>query len=338
MKIAIIGSGVIEIPPQGYGAVEKHIWNLSKPLKNLGHEVTILNDIFGYGINNRYRFGNWVKNQLKNNNFDVVHAHTTTVGSFLRFFRINLVYTSHSRHWVSPSSFREKFTLLLEKNVVKKANKVIAVSPQIAFLMKNYCKPYVIPNGVDVNLYTPNYDKRKGTNIVGIGELAPHKKFDLIIKAAKDLKCHITIIGPSRNQNYTNYLLKLGGEKITLTGEIEEKKMIEIISKSDIIVHPSISDSFGMVIVEGMSCGLPVIASDICEELVTDNLNGYTIPTNLNDEKRIQIIKDKLDILLNNESMRQKMAGNSRDIVLRKYSWEKIALKVAEVYEDFLKD
>jgi glycosyltransferase involved in cell wall biosynthesis len=338
MKVLIVGSGVIEIPPKGYGAVEKHIWNLSQSLKKLNHDVTILNELFGYGIFNRYQFANWVKKQIKNLDYDVIHAHTTSIGSFFRLFGIHFIYTSHSRHWVSPKTAREKITLKLEKRAVKKADKVIAVSPQIAKLMKKYCKPNIIPNGVDVNLYKPNYDDRNGKNVIGIGELAPHKKFDLIIKATQDLDCHVTLIGPSRNPNYTGYLRKLGGNKLTIMGEIDEQKMIDVISKSDIIVHPSISDSFGMVIVEGMSCGLPVIASDICEKMVTDNLNGFTIPTKMEDKKRIQIIRDKLLVLLKDKPLRQRMSENSRKIVKEYYSWEKIAFMVADVYEESLND
>ena len=114
--------------------------------------------------------------------------------------------------------------------------------------------------------------------------------------------------------------------------------MIEILSKSDILVHPSISESFGMAVVEGMSCGLPAIASDICEELVTDGVNGFTVPIALNDGKRMQIISDKLQILLDDESLRKRMSESSRRIVIERYSWEKIAKRVADVYEDFLKN
>lgn len=337
-KIALVGSGVIDIPPKGYGAVEKHIWNLSQALKQMGYNVTILNKICGYGAMNRFHFASWVRNQLRKENYNVVHAHTTSVGTFFKFFGLDFVYTSHSRHWVSPKSVEERFINLLERRVVKKANKVIAVSRQIDNIMQKYCKPYIIPNGVDIDIYKPNYEKRDGTNIVCLGEIAPHKKFDLVIRAAKDLNCVVTLIGPLRNAKYANYLKLTGGDNVLFTGEIREKKMIEILSKSDILVHPSISESFGMAVVEGMSCGLPVIASDICEELVTDGVNGFTVPIVLNDEKRTQIISDKLQILLDDESLRKRMSESSRRIVIERYSWEKIAERVADVYEVFLKN
>lgn len=337
MKIIIVGSGVINIPPQGYGAVEKHIWNLSRSLEKMGHEVIILNHKFGYGPLNRYRFASWAKKKLENEDYDVIHIHTTSVGTFFKIFHLNYVYTTHSRYWLSQKGMKGKFILSLERRVVKYAKKVISVSPRTIDLIKGYCNPYIIPNGVDVDLYKPDYENRNGNKLVCLGEIVPHKKFDLIVQAAKDLNCKVILIGPKRDMEYVNKLKQIGGNKVIFTGEIEENEMIKTLSQSDIFLHPSIAEAFSMAVIEAMSCGLPIIASDICKDQVFDEVNGFAISTSVDDEKRIMIIREKIKMLLTEEKLRKKMSESSRDIVLERYSWEKIADKVVRVYEDYLK-
>jgi glycosyltransferase involved in cell wall biosynthesis len=304
----------------------------------MGHEVIILNKKFGYGPVNRYRFASWVKDQLDKEDYDVIHVHTTSVGTFLKIYRLNYVYTTHSRYWLSHKGLKGKFILFLERRVVKYAKKVISVSPKTVDLIKGHCNPYVIPNGVDMKLYKPDYEKRKGTKLVCLGEIVPHKKFDLIVRAAKDLDCKVILIGPKRDPNYVNKLKQMGGDKVIFTGEITEDEMIKTLSRSDIFLHPSIAEAFSMAVIEAMSCGLPLIASDICKDQVFDGLNGFAIPTSLDDEERVKIIRDKIKLLLADESLRNHMAESSRNIVLERYSWEKIVEKVIKVYEDFLKN
>src|SRR2546427_2554194 len=112
MKIALIGPGIIPIPPNGYGAVEKHIYNLAQQLIKRGHQVDILNELHG-----EYGWAVRVEKPIREGHYDVVHAHTSFMGGFLgRVARIpNLVYTSHSPLWfISNLGPREKWGMLWE--------------------------------------------------------------------------------------------------------------------------------------------------------------------------------------------------------------------------------
>lgn len=334
MKVVLVGAGMIEIPPKGYGAVEKHIWELSKALQRIGVDPTILNKIFGKRSVDEYRFALWAKNQLKKTDYDILHLHTTGVGFVFSVLKKEFVYTSHSRHWISANTLTEKIGALFEKRVVRKAKNVIALSPEIATLMRKYKEAVVIPNGVDTERYKPSYERRAGKNVVCIGAVVTHKKFDLVATAVKDLNCKLTMIGPIKDKKYFDTIKKISNN-VEFTGIIPENQMIKILSEADIFVHPSISEAFPMAVIEGMSCGLPIIASDICKGQVTEGVNGFSIQTNISDKERVKAIKEKIGLLLEDDILRKKFSENSRKIVLEKYSWDKIAEKVKEVYKNF---
>ncbi|MBU4190013.1 MAG: glycosyltransferase family 4 protein [Candidatus Thermoplasmatota archaeon] len=334
MKIVLVGAGMIEIPPKGYGAVEKHVWELSKALQRIGVDTTILNKVFGKRSVDEYRFALWAKKQLKKMDYDILHLHTTGVGFVFSILKKEFVYTSHSRHWISANTFTEKIGALFEKRIMRKAKYVIALSPEIATLMRKYNEAVVIPNGVDTERYKPCYKRRTGKNVVCLGAVVPHKKFDLVAKAVKDLNCKLTIVGPIKDKKYSETIKKISNN-VEFTGTVPENRMIKILSEADVFVHPSISEAFPMAVIEGMSCGLPIIASDICKGQVTEGLNGFSIQTNISDKERVKVIKEKIGLLLEDDMLRKKFSEKSEEIVLEKYSWDKIAEKVKEVYKNF---
>jgi D-inositol-3-phosphate glycosyltransferase len=95
---------------------------------------------------------------------------------------------------------------------------------------------------------------------------------------------------------------------------------------------PSHYESFGMVALEAMACGTPVIASQVggLAFLVQDGITGYTIPA----EDHIALC-EKLTALLGQESLRQKMGRNAAEYALN-YDWGKIAVKIVEVYSELI--
>jgi D-inositol-3-phosphate glycosyltransferase len=103
-------------------------------------------------------------------------------------------------------------------------------------------------------------------------------------------------------------------------------------SAAEVLVMPSHYESFGMVALEAMACGTPVIASQVggLAFLVQDGVTGYTVPNGDSDA-----LCARLNLLLADAALRQQMgvnaAGNARG-----YSWDIIAGQMAEVYESLL--
>jgi len=97
-------------------------------------------------------------------------------------------------------------------------------------------------------------------------------------------------------------------------------------------VMPSLYESFGMVALEAMACGTPVIASEVggLGYLVQDGLTGYTIP-----DSDPEALYDKLSKLLGNSGLRHQMGRNAAEYAFD-YAWGKIASQIVEVYNNVL--
>ncbi len=97
---------------------------------------------------------------------------------------------------------------------------------------------------------------------------------------------------------------------------------------------PSFYESFGLVALEAMACGTPVVASEVggLAFLVQDGETGYTVPV---DEP--QKLADRLNLLLNNHALRKKI-GQQAAAFAKHYSWENISTRIIELYAEVLSD
>jgi D-inositol-3-phosphate glycosyltransferase len=104
-------------------------------------------------------------------------------------------------------------------------------------------------------------------------------------------------------------------------------------SAADVVVVPSHYESFGMVALEAMACGTPVIASQVggLAYLVQDGVTGYHIP-----DKDPVALSNCLMLLLNNHKLNEKLGKQAAEYA-KQYAWEKIATKILEVFSDVIK-
>jgi glycosyltransferase involved in cell wall biosynthesis len=136
-------------------------------------------------------------------------------------------------------------------------------------------KMKIFPRGIDTDLFSPNKTEaeekyklgfKNGFNLLYSGRISKDKELDFLIevfshlsKKTKDINLIITGSGP-----YFNDLrIKTKEmENIFFTGVVDHKFLHKIYSAADLFVFPSVADTFGMVILEAQSCGLPAIVSD----------------------------------------------------------------------------
>jgi D-inositol-3-phosphate glycosyltransferase len=103
-------------------------------------------------------------------------------------------------------------------------------------------------------------------------------------------------------------------------------------SAAEAVVVPSQYESFGMVALEALACGTPVVASQVggLAYLVQDGVTGFTVPV---DEPAA--LAERLAQLLSDPALRQRMSAQAL-VAARDYAWEKIAARLAAVYSEVL--
>lgn len=231
----------------------------------------------------------------------------------------------------SPPAF------LIKKNLLKKADAITCFSSDyvksssVADIYKKTKEKWIeIPYAVDIKKFKPAKGKNDKTNILFVGGLDKahyFKGLDNLLEAVGKLNTSFTlnIVGDgSLKKDYKRRAEKLGlRDRVNFTGSVGEGELIKIYNKSDFLVLPSIdkSEALGIVLIEAMACGLPVIASDLpgVRSVFENNKQGLIVKT-----ADIVDLKNKIEYLIKNRETREMMGGKARKLALDKYSEAKM--------------
>lgn len=177
----------------------------------------------------------------------------------------------------------------------------------------------------------------EGKNIVlSVGQFIKRKGFDILLKAANglDKDIGIYIIGGKPTQEYINIKNKFNLENVHFIDFMKKEKLIKYYLAADLFVLPTREDIWGLVINEAMSYGLPVITTNNCVaglELITDNENGYIIPT-----ENSVILREKIKKILRDEILKEKMGKNNLDKI-KKFTIEAMAEEHLNIFDYLIK-
>ncbi len=249
-----------------------------------------------------------------------------------------------------------------ERQVLRRADRIIVATlaelTQLRFLYRaDSRKMTVIPPGVDTSHFYPipadeakQYIGLKPENrmVLFVGRIEPLKGVDTLIQAMSCLDLqgihrpvHLAIIGgdvdvsPEEMSEEMTRLQKMCddlcmGGMVLFLGKRGQDTLPYYYSAAEVVVMPSLYESFGMVALEAMACGTPVIASEVggLGYLVQNGITGYTIP----DSDPAELC-DKLSHLLGNADLRNQM-GNAAAEYAADYAWNKVASQIIDIYKD----
>lgn len=233
------------------------------------------------------------------------------------------------------------FLQLLDRKLVRYADKILANSQYTASMVRKIYQrdADVVYPGVDIEKFRPNWKKEE--YIFTIGRLTKLKKIDLLLKALALLKHQRNqeiplIIGGDGEErpNLMKLTQELGLDKqVRFTGRLLETEVHEYLGKAKVVVFPTTNEPFGLVPLEAMACGTPVIASDSGgpKETVLDGKTGFHFEAD--DELDLA---HRIQILVENDNLLKEMSIASRRHVEQNFSWEKTAQKLYRVFEEFL--
>jgi autotransporter strand-loop-strand O-heptosyltransferase len=305
MKILQITPGLIPIPNNKWGAVEKIIWNYKLQLEQLGYIVDIgsTENVEGY---------------------DIVHVHMANQALQLRNKNIFYIFTFHDHH-----------AYLYGKNSdVYKQNKEAIDGSTITLFPAEYLldyfdskfKTFYFPHGVDTKLYVSNksqiYNRPPKllciANNILLNSDEDRKGFRYAIEAAKKLNLNITISGPTNNNKifFDNNKDLLKYEKLKILYDLDDEEIITLYQTHDIFINASSLEAGhpNLTILEALSCKIPVLATYLGKK----EIEGlYRIQRDVDD------IVDKIN-LINKEVY--------SNINIEEYNWENTVSKLEKIY------
>ncbi len=289
--------------------------------------------------------------------FDIVHLHYPFFGT------AEIV-------WLAKLVFRKKFKLIIHYHMDVQSSslffKILSVPSKIIFnslfkkadfitcasldyiqisdlqkIYKKHPKKFIeIPFAIDTKKFQPKKQKNKTKQILFLASLDKahyFKGLDVLLEAVKKIKTKnyfLNVVGDGDlRADYEALVKKLGILKqVKFWGKLSEEEKIKMYQRADIFVLPSINknEAFGLVLLEAMACGVPVIASNLygVRKVFQDGEQGY-----LFENKNSIDLAEKIDKILNNDILAQKMGEQGRDLVLKKYSFEKMQKNLLNLYE-----
>lgn len=273
---------------------------------------------------------------------DIVHIHSCLWAGFggvklAQSKKIPVLITEHASMYAR--NLIKKREEIYIKYALNNADLVISVSKslkdEIGKYIKNKSRSIVIPNMINTNFFNMEDKSLKNSKFTffSLGFLDYNKGFDIVIKAFSKLcldeEVQLVIGGSGREKdNLTNLVKKLGIEdKVCFLGNLDRNEVLENMRRCDAFVLGSRYETFGIVIIEALACGKPVIATksggpaDIINEK-----NGYLV--DIND---IESMYSSMKKIIENK---EQFASNIiRDDCIKRFSEEAVVEKLTKVYD-----
>ncbi|HVH65199.1 MAG TPA: glycosyltransferase family 4 protein [Candidatus Acidoferrum sp.] len=363
MKIGLISAYDYAHP----GGVTEHVRHLARGLRRRGHDVSVLApcsdrdfretefEFIRIGrpfpipmhgsvarITVSLQLTNRIKHYVRDSGFDVIHCHeplmpvlpltalrysrTVNIGTFHAFARSNVGY-----YYGKP----------LLKRYVRKLHIRIAVSnPAREFVEHYFPGDYrVIPNGIDVHRFenqSPYGELRDGMcNLLFVGRLEYRKGLGYLLRAYAQLKpqypnLRLIIVGdgPLRRW-YANFIYRKQLDDVVMAGYVPAAELPRYYASADVFCSPATGDeSFGIVLLEAMASGKPIVATSIdgFREVVTHGREGLLV-----ERKSRRQLAYALQTLIGNPALRQEM-GQAGLLKAQQYDWERVIDQLTAVY------
>ena len=294
---------------------------------------------------------------------DIVHGHFWMSGiaalnaarSEPEGFRVPVVQTFHAlgtvkrRHQgaddTSPPERR-----FLEPSVGRSADRIIATCSDEVFELKamgiDTAKVSIAPCGVDLDLFTSEgpADARSGPHrILSVGRLVPRKGVDLVIRSLPYLKAAgfadvelLIVGGGARGQDpEAQRLLGLAhdlgvADQVELRGQVPREAMPAIFRSADAVACTPWYEPFGIVPLEAMACGIPVVAAAVggLTDSVVDHGTGLHVPP-----KDPAAIAEAVAMLLASPALRAKLGRAGERRAKARFSWNRVAAETEKAYQ-----
>ncbi len=335
--------------PPHVGGVEFHVYELAKGLMEKGFDVKVVT------ASGRGDFVVTVPSipipyspiplRFPNVRGDVYHSHIPSPFFAHEISKRNLrphVVTYHNdvvipervNGYRIPSKIGAKIEEINERitiSILNSADVIIATTMDYARtspILKDF-NVEIVPNAINVRKYefcTEKYDY-----VLYVGRLVEYKGLPILLKAMnivqRELPIKLVVVGDGEDRKRFEFLAKKLNVDVEFKGRLKDRDKINAIKRARILVLPSQSrlEAFGIVLLEAMACGTPVIASNIAGVRVVAREGGFVFYD-------VEDLAEKILKIATNDSIAIALGRRGRRAVEEKYDWKTVIDRIANIY------
>ncbi len=355
-----------EFPPS-IGGVQTHVYELSRAMVRLGHEVVVITrqkdkhwpkhevidgvEVQRCWLPNNHVLYNWLLkkrllNLIRGRGFECVHIHGMRPLGGCKNLGVPVVFTNHTSSFLKRIK-KGKAVLGKMRRQLSVADFVLAPSDELvdATLVTGYEKPVkFISNGVDVNRFYPVANNlRESLGIPSDAFVAVLARrlvekngvlfFAEAISTIDHEDFHVVVAGDGADRGTFENIIAPVKNKVHMLGGVDNTRMPEVFSAGDVSVLPSLMEATSIAGLEAMACGLPLVGTNVggIPVIIDDGKTGLLV-----EPASPSSLKEALLKLYNDRNLTQQMAKASIDKVQADFSWDEIARRTITLMEGAL--
>lgn len=301
------------------------------------------------GFAGHFKAASHLKSVIRQEKPDILHAHYAT--SFGLVAALTGFHPFILSVWGSDVYSFPYLSVLNRKTVdfsMRMADKLLSTSHVMVEQCKNFTDKdiAVTPFGVDLEMFRKSDikifpDTDKCFTVGNVKTLSQIYGIDVLIRAFKifsdrnsDKDTRLVIVGDGPNRKeYESLAAELAiAHKVTFAGKVPNNELPAWYNSFSVSVSLSDSESFGVVAVEAMACGCPVVTSDAdgFTEVVEDGVTGFIVP-----KRNPEAAADAMQKVLDNPELGKELGANGRKRVEKLYDWNDNVDLMVKIYKEF---
>ncbi|MFI5585596.1 glycosyltransferase [Amycolatopsis sp. NPDC051758] len=299
-------------------------------------------------------FGGFLRDRWAADRPDVVHAHSWTSG-LAAALAANTTGTpvAHTFHGLGVAEQRHLGAretgpadrVRMERLLARRAGLVLATGGDEVFTLAGFGVPRsrisIVPGGVDLERFTPDGPvarRRAAHRLVAVGPVVPRKGFDLVLAALARLPDTELVIAGHPEPAEAARLRALAdrltvGHRVSWPGRVSRADLPALLRSADVVVCAPRYEPFGLVPLEAMACGVPVVATAVggLTDTVVDGVTGLLVRPNQPKE-----LASRLRRLLEDPALCHAYGTAGHDRVVARYSWDRVAADTLRAYRQLV--